>query len=61
MFQLRSNGRTGDLGAAAVRAVVEVSQRGNAHAVVGQPAREIELRRDRVRVTLVQVCFMWCR
>ena len=32
MFQLRSNGRTGDLGAAAVQAVVEEDRRGNAHA-----------------------------
>ena len=48
-------GTPGDLGAAAVQAVVEEGRRGNAHAAVGQPAREMELRQDFVAATLVQV------
>ena len=40
-LQLRLNGQTGDLGAAAVQAVAEEGQRGNAHAAVGQAAQEL--------------------
>ena len=59
LLQLRLNGQTGDLGAAAVRAAAEEGQRGNAHAAVGQqPARGIPLRQDFVAATLVQVGFM---
>ena len=55
LLQLRLNGQTGDLGAAAVRVVVEVDQRGNAHAAVGQAAQELQLRQEFVAATLVQV------
>ena len=58
LFQLRSNGPTGDLGAAAVRAVVEEEPTDIAHALVEQDALEIQLKQDFVRVTDVQVCFV---
>ena len=58
LFQLRSNGPTGDLGAAAVRAVVEEEPTDIAHALVQQDALEIQLRQGFVRVTHVQVCFL---
>jgi len=57
LVQLRSNGRTGDLGAAAVRAVAEVDRRGSAHVLVGRAVREIQLRQGAVRVTHVQLRF----
>ena len=60
-YQLHPNGQPGDLGAAAVRAVVEVDRRGNAHAPEGPAAWEMELGQDFATATLVQVCAysMW--
>ena len=58
LLQLRFNGRTGDLGAAAVRAVVEVDQRGLDHAPEAQTARELVSRKDFATATLVQVSVM---
>merc|ERR1719239_1677690 len=52
--QLQLHGQPGTLGAAAQRAAVKVDQRGNAHALVGQAAREMALRQAFATATLVQ-------
>ena len=55
-LKLRSRGQTGDLGAAARRAVLEVDQRGSVHALEARAAQESVLRKDYVTATHVQVC-----
>ena len=55
ILKLRSNGQTGSLGAAAVRAVAEDDPAGNAHVLVGEPVQEKVLMNDHVTATLVQV------
>ena len=54
-LKLRSNGQTGDLGQAAVRAVAEDDPTGTAHVLVEQPVQEKVLMNNRVTATLVQV------
>jgi len=53
--QLQLHGQPGDLGASAQKAAVKVDQRGNAHALVGQAAREMALRQEFATATLVQM------
>ena len=54
-LKLRSNGQTGDLGQAAVRAVAEDDPADTAHVLVEQPVQEKVLMNNRVTATLVQV------
>ena len=56
-FQLR-HGQSGDLGAAALKAVAKGNRKDNAHAQAASAARAIELRQDFATENLVLVGFM---